>query len=120
MTALSQCPDNYLVAANGLFQIASNAMRYRQLQAAHVLATTPDGKAKEAKTMATVMAGVNAGWATFSPTIDPGYERGVADKFHSEWTQYVGLNDKFVQISNSGNMAAATAFYTGEMRAHLQ
>ncbi len=107
---------NYLVAANGLTQIASNAMRYRQLQAAHILATTPDAKAKEAKTMATVMAGVNAGWATYSPTIDPGYERGVADKFHTEWTQYVDLNDKFMVISNSGNMAAATALYTGEMR----
>ena len=107
---------NYLVAANGLSQISSNAMRFRQLQAAHILATTPEGKAKEAKTMATVMAGVNAGWATYSPTIDTGRERDVADKFHSEWSDYVALNDKFIAISKSGGLAAATGLYTGEMR----
>src|ERR1700743_3801925 len=39
--------DTYLVAANGLSEIATNAMRYRQLQAAMILAPTPADKAKE-------------------------------------------------------------------------
>ena len=107
---------NYLVAANGLSKVASNAMRFRQLQAAHILAVTPDGKAKEAKTMDAMMAGVNAGWDIYSPTIDPGYERDVADRFRAEWDAYVALNDKFLETSKSGNQAAATALYTGEMR----
>jgi methyl-accepting chemotaxis protein len=108
--------NNYLVAANGLSDVAANAMRYRQLQAAHILAATPAGKAKEAETMGTAVEEVGKGWATYSPTIDPGYERGVAEKFHSEWADYLAMNEQFIALSNANKAGEATALYTGEMR----
>ena len=43
--------SNYLVGSDGLADLAYNAMRYRQLQAAHILQSTPQAKAKEAETM---------------------------------------------------------------------
>jgi methyl-accepting chemotaxis protein len=91
-------------------------MRYRQLQAAHILAATPAGKAKEAETMGTAVEEVGKGWATYSPTIDPGYERGVAEKFHSEWADYLAMNEQFIALSNANKAGEATALYTGEMR----
>jgi methyl-accepting chemotaxis protein len=108
--------DNYLVAANGLSEISSNAMRYRQLQAAVILAPTPDDKAKEAKTMATVFESVNHGWGVYNPTVDAGEERGMADKFHAEWNDYVALNDQFASLVRDNKIADAVAFYRGQMR----
>ena len=50
-------------------------MRFRQLQAALVLAPTAADKAKEAQTMSTVLNKVSEGWSNYEPTIDPGFER---------------------------------------------
>ncbi len=108
--------SNYLSAANGLSELAYSAMRYRQLQAAHILAPTPEGKAKEAETMSRALQNVEEGWTTYSPTVDAGYERGVADKFHAEWNTYVALNDKLMAKSNANQTADANALYTGELR----
>ena len=40
---------NYLVGSDGLADFAYNAMRYRQLQAAHILDSAPAAKAKKPK-----------------------------------------------------------------------
>ena len=40
--------SNYLVAADALGDVSYNSMRFRQLQAAHILGLTPAAKAKEA------------------------------------------------------------------------
>src|SRR4029077_12773481 len=108
--------ENYLVAANGLSEIASNSMRYRQLQAAYILAPTPADKAKEAKTMATVLEGVNHGWGTYNPTVDAGFERGIADEFHAEFTDYVAMNEKFMALVDENKIVESIALYRGEMR----
>ena len=59
--------SNYLVAANALAEIDYNTMRYRQLQAAHVLAATPEAKAKEAATMRTTAGEVTKAWNGICP-----------------------------------------------------
>jgi len=109
--------DNYLVASNGLSDIGANAMRFRQLQASYILGSDPTTRATTTQSMATTQAIADKGWTTYSPTIDPGYERGIADKFHSELTDYLAMNDKFMALANSGKTAEASAYYTGEMRA---
>jgi methyl-accepting chemotaxis protein len=108
--------SNYLVAANALAEIDYNTMRYRQLQAAHVLAATPEAKAKEEKTMATTVEAVRKAWESYSPTVDAGAEKALADPIMPAWNEYVALNDKFFELSHANQTAAATALYTGEMR----
>ncbi len=108
--------SNYLVAADGLATLGYNATRFRQLQATHLLDTTADGKSQEAASMRAALQAADKGWNTYSPTIEPGYERGIADKFHGLWADYVAMNDKFLQLSNAGKTAEADALYTGEMR----
>jgi methyl-accepting chemotaxis protein len=108
--------DNYLVASNGLSDIAANAMRYRQLQAAYILMSDATVRATTTQSMTTTLNGTEKGWATYSPTIDPGYERSIADKFHSELADYVAMNDKFMQLAAANKTAEAAAYYTGDMR----
>jgi len=108
--------SNYLVAANSLAEIDYNTMRYRQLQAAHVLAATPEAKAKEEKTMATTVEVVRKAWDVYSPTVDAGQEKTLAEPIMPAWNEYVALNDKFFELSHANQTAAATALYTGEMR----
>ncbi len=107
---------NYLVASNALGEVAFNSMRFRQLQAAHLVQSTPEAKAKEAKTMAATLEEINKAWTKYDATVDPGVERGLADKVMPAWKASVDLNDHFMELSNAGQLAAATAFYTGEMR----
>jgi methyl-accepting chemotaxis protein len=108
--------NNYLVAANGLGQLVANATRYRQLQAAYILTTDRAVKDSLSQSMVTALDGVDKGWATYSPTIDAGYERGIAEKFHSEWAQYLAARDKLMEMANAGKTAEAAAYYTGETR----
>jgi methyl-accepting chemotaxis protein len=66
--------------------------------------------------MAATLSGTEKGWATYSPTIDPGYERGIAEKFHSELTDYIAMNDRYMALANTGKTTDAATYYTGEMR----
>jgi len=108
--------DNYLVASNGLSDLAANAMRFRQLQASILLMTDASTRSSSLQTMTQVLAGADKGWNTYAPTIDPGYERGIADKFHGELTDYIAMNDKFMALANAGKTPEASVYYTGEMR----
>jgi methyl-accepting chemotaxis protein len=115
-TATEIVTQNYLVASNALGEIAFHSMRFRQLQAAHLLAPTADAKAKEAKTMATTLEEIEKSWTKYDATVDPGLERGLADKVMPAWKASVALNDKFLELSNGNQTAAGTALYAGEMR----
>ena len=67
--------SNYLVASSALGTYSQQTMRFRQLQAAHILATTPEKKAKEEKTMAKVLDQIHEALTRYAPTIDAGEER---------------------------------------------
>src|SRR5690349_16340594 len=108
--------NNYLAAADALGDLDYNSMRFRQLQAAHALASTPQGKAKEAATMRSTAEEVTKAWEQYAPTVDAGQERILADRVMPAWNAYVALNDKFLALSDANQTAAATALYTGEMR----
>ena len=107
---------NYLAASNGLGDIVYGAIRYRQLEAAHLLDSTPEAKAKELATMHQMVAVVTKGWAIYAPTIDPGHERQLADGFQANWNEYLTYEDRFLALSNARQIDAANALYVGEMR----
>jgi methyl-accepting chemotaxis protein len=108
--------SNYLVASDALGDLAYNTTRYRQLQASHLLASSPQAKAKEAETMRSTVELATKAWEQYSPTVDAGVERTLADKIMPAWNAYVALNDKFIALSDANQTAAATALYVGEMR----
>jgi len=107
---------NYLVSANSLGDIAYNTMRYRQRQAAHILDVTPEAKAADITIMHQAVANVAKAWSTYSPTIDAGHERQLADSIQAGWNEYLAMEDKLTALSNAKQNDAATALFTGEMR----
>ena len=107
---------NYLVASNGLGDIVYGALRYRQLEAAHLLDSAPEAKAKELATMHDMVTAAAKGWSIYSPTIDPGKERQLADGFQADWNEYLSYEEKFLALSNARQNDAANALYVGEMR----
>lgn len=108
--------NNYLVASDALGVFAHRTMRFRQIQAAHILATTPEKKAKEEKTMGDLLVEIHDALTTYAKTISGPEEQQLAEGTISAWNDYLGLNDKFIAISRSNDIPAATAFYTGDMR----
>ena len=102
---------NYMVASNGLGDTAYNAARYRQRQASFVLAATPEERANQAKLMQESLDGFEKGWQTYSPTIDPGYERDLADKIQAAWKDYLAQSDKLVALAKDGHEAESSKYY---------
>ena len=107
---------NFLTAQTQLGIINGSAMRFRQLEATHVFADTPEKKAKEEGTMTAVLGEVDAAWAIYAPTVDAGEEKELADQLTPAWSHYLELHEKFVALSRSGDARGAQAFYVGEMR----
>jgi methyl-accepting chemotaxis protein len=107
---------NYLVAANALGDVAYHSTRYRQLQAAHLLHTTAEDKAKESETMRVSADAIGKAWQLYEPTEDAGEEKMLAGRVMPAWNAYMAMNDKFIALSSANQTAAATALYTGEMR----
>lgn len=109
--------SNYLVAIDGLGDFAYGAVRYRQVQASQMLASDLAGKKEEEKKLAEALEQANQGWEKYVATVDAGYERGVADKLHAAWTDYVAENEKLMELSEAAKNEQATDYYTNELRA---
>jgi len=107
---------NFLTAQTQLGIINGSAMRFRQLEAAHIFADTPAKKAKEEATLATVLGEVQKAWSVYAPTIDAGEERRLADQAAPAWSHYLELHEKFIDMSRANQNRAAQEFYVGEMR----
>jgi len=108
--------SNYLVSADALGEVAYSSIRYRQLQAAHLLHSAPEDKAKEAESMRQMVEAVSKQWTIYEPTEDPGEEKTLAGRVMPAWNAYLAMNDKFIALSSTNQLQAATALYTGEMR----
>jgi len=114
--AAADIRDNWLLGTRLLGDYAFNAMRYRQIEAAAVLASTDEARAKEAATLKSILEAEAKDWKEYEPTIVAGEERRLADQIKEGWSEYVALTPKLLDIAAKGEQKAATAFYTGEMR----
>jgi methyl-accepting chemotaxis protein len=113
--AAAEIRDDWLPGTRMLGDIAFNAMRYRQIQAAAILASTDEARAKEAGTLKTLIEAEANDWKQYEPLISPGEERRLADQINQGWSEYIALTPKLLELAK-GDQKAATAFYTGEMR----
>jgi methyl-accepting chemotaxis protein len=111
-----QLSGNYLLAATQLGDVNGAAMRFRQLEATHILATTAEDRAKEETTLATVLAELNKAYSTYATTIDAGEERQLNDELAPLWTQYLALHDKLIELSRKDDDKDAQKLYVGDMR----
>lgn len=114
--AAAEIRDDWLLGTRLLGDVAFNSMRYRQVEAAAVLASSDEARAKEADTLKSVVAAAAKAWTQYEPTITAGEERRLADQIKAGWSEYIALTPKLLDMAVKGDQKAATAFYTGEMR----
>ncbi len=108
--------DNWLLATRALGEFKFHTMRYRQLQAAHILSATDDEAASEAKTMAAVVASADQAWKTYEPTVASDEERRLADQIARAWQAYLAANDKLMQLDKQHDDMISARLYKGELR----
>jgi methyl-accepting chemotaxis protein len=114
--AAAEIRDNWLVATGALGEAGQIAIRFRQIEATHLLAPTAAEKASEEVTMNALLDQLKQAWARYTPTITDGPEQRLAHEMMAGWRRYLGLHDKFIGLSRGGDAARATDFYRGEMR----
>ena len=107
--------SNSLPVTRVLGEIAYNAIRARQLEASVALASDPALSASEQDMLRQTQAQVRAGFATYQPFVDSDDEHRLADQMKQDWAAYLELDTKFL-VRAQINPAAASAFYTGDMR----
>jgi methyl-accepting chemotaxis protein len=105
--------DNWLPSTGLLGDFAYNAMRYRQLEATRLLASTPEAKGKEEATMKIVAEAAAKDWREYEATIGAGEEQRLAGEITRGWNDYLVLSKQFLALSSQ---ADEIAFYRGEMR----
>ena len=114
--AAAEIRDDYLPSTRVLGLIRFDMMRFRQIEATHMLVAAPDAKAREAATMATLKTELVDLHRQYDPLITPGKERALADGVQRGWDAYLALDAKYIELSNKGDQAAGTASYIGDMR----
>jgi methyl-accepting chemotaxis protein len=98
-------------------QMVEAAMRYRQLQAAVLLAADPDIKARAVQARSTASDDFRTASQSYEPLIDPGEERHLADAIQAAWRDYQAHDSQLESIALTGNKSAAARFYSVELGA---
>ncbi len=108
--------DNWLPATRALGELAAHTTRYRQLEAAYILANTPEQKGREQETLRTVIQSVAKTLAAYEPTVTSAEEKVMADAMKSGWVNYLDSHKKLVALVTERGDEAAATFYATEMR----
>ncbi|HTZ78521.1 MAG TPA: methyl-accepting chemotaxis protein [Stellaceae bacterium] len=109
--------SDWLPGTRYLGELSFHTMRYRQLEAAHILATSKEAKDKEEAGMKAVLEDVTKSRAKYEPTISTPEERSLAEPAFRDWDAYVLASKNLIAISEKGDAATATHLYTSDMRA---
>jgi methyl-accepting chemotaxis protein len=114
--AAAEIRDDYLPSTRLLGLIRFDMMRFRQIEATHMLVGGAEAKAREAATLATLKAELDGLFRQYEPLVAPGTERRLADAVERGWAAYLAIDEKLLDLSNKTDQAAGSSLYTGEMR----
>jgi hypothetical protein len=105
--------DNRLPSVLTLSRIQDATLRFRETQAAGILASDPASAASIARSRAAALADVADGWKAYQGEIDPGMEKErLAPAIDAAWKNYLAQDTKFEALLRAGNKDAAALFYT--------
>ena len=107
---------NYLVATRALGEAAYSATRVRQRQGAFALVSTPAEKAQQEKNIQESQSDFEKAWTTYNATVDPGYERSVADRIQADWKNYGEKSQQLMQLIHDGKSAEAASYLTKDLK----
>jgi methyl-accepting chemotaxis protein len=106
----------WLPATRALGDYSFHTMRFRQIEAAALLAETPEQSAKEAATLKTVSANVQKAWSDFEAATVSDEVRAQTSRIEAGWQRYLELDQKMLDIIAGGDKKGAYASYVGNMR----
>lgn len=113
-SSASEIRQSWLPATRELADLASDTIRYRQLQATAIL-VEPSLRAREIRTLGEIRSGIEHRWRASVHFFDTAEERRAADQVWSAWARYVALGERMMQMTEHDS-AGATRLYTGEAR----
>ncbi|HTH97673.1 MAG TPA: MCP four helix bundle domain-containing protein, partial [Stellaceae bacterium] len=108
--------NQYLPNTNFIGVIRFDMMRFRQIEAAHVLETEPADKAKEAATLSQLKQQIETVWSQYEKMPATGDEKAIRDNFRKSWQAYLAQDDQLLTLSNANLRDMATSLYIGDMR----
>jgi methyl-accepting chemotaxis protein len=112
----AQIRDRWLPATEVLGEIKFVSMRYRQIEAAHLLELSPEAKAAEAATLQQLIGQVDKQFNEYRLLLTSDKERRQVDVIQKEWRDYLELSRRFVALSVKNDTANDVKSYTGDMR----
>ena len=114
-TAAATIRDTALPITRVLGELAYHTMRLRQLEATYALAPDAAARSQEANSIRNVGAQAKQALEAFQALVPSGEQSRSADQMGQQWTAYLALESKLLPLAGN-DIAAAIAFYRGEMR----
>jgi methyl-accepting chemotaxis protein len=108
--------NDFLPSTRLLGQIGRLSEQVRQMQAALVLEKTEEGAKAQIQRMEPVLAARRKAMQEYTPLIDNGEERRLADAFDRIWQDYEKGNLQLAGLIRDHQQDGATALYMGGLR----
>ena len=108
----AQIRNDWLPATEVLGRIKFDSMRYRQIEATHILQVAPEKKQAEGATLTTLAEQVKQEFGEYRRLATTETAQRSADTLFSAWQHYLGLSSELIALSNKNDSATAVARYT--------
>ena len=108
--------DNWLPATGWLGVIAKSLERYRQLQAAHIMAATTADKDREEASINETLQLFEKTWRLYEPTVTTPTELAFVAAVKKGWSAYLDDNKELIELSRKNQGEAASKLFTGKLR----
>jgi methyl-accepting chemotaxis protein len=108
--------DNWLPATGWLGVIAKSLERYRQLQAAHIMAATAADKDREEASINETYQAFDRTWRLYEPTVTTPTELAFVAAFKKGWSTYLDDSKELIELSRKNQGEAASKLFSGKLR----
>ena len=111
--------DNWLPATGWLGVIAKSLERYRQLQAAHIMAATAADKDREEASISETYQAFDKTWRLYEPTVTTPVELAFVAAFKKGWSTYLDDSKELIDLSRKNQGEAASKLFSGKLRSEF-
>ena len=111
--------DNWLPATGWLGVISKSLERYRQLQAAHIMATATADKDREDASLNETYQVFDKMWRLYEPTVTTPTELAFVAAFKKGWSTYLDDSKELIDLSRKNQGEEAAKLFMGKLRAEF-
>jgi len=108
--------DNWMPSIVALGELGRDTIRYRQIEAAAMLAPTPELKKSEIDKLAPVVAAIAKDIKQYEPLVTSAEERSMAETIENGWANYLAQSQKTLALADR---EAEYTIYAGDERTNF-